>query len=88
MKTLQGLKTDTTQRQPYWSESLAVGRIEFVQDIQTQLGASAMSRMVIDETERHMLKEPPASYTGYLGQKNTPLSLENSYIWNDKPSLS
>lgn len=82
------LKADTTQRQPFWTESLAVGRKEFVQDVQAQLGASAMVRAVIDEAEHFMLKEPPASYTGHLGQKNTPLSLENSYIWNDKVSLS
>lgn len=84
----EALKNNATQRQPFWSESLAVGRKEFVQDIQAQLGTSAMARAVIDEAEHHMLKEPPVYYTGYLGQKNTPLSFENGYIWDDKVGLS
>ena len=49
-------------RQPEWTESLAVGRSEFVRDVQVALGSKARYREVVAEGQAHVLREPPTLY--------------------------
>ena len=52
-----------TGREIGWSESVAVGREDFVDDIQTRLDIRARHRQADEDTDRFILHESRASYT-------------------------
>lgn len=52
-----------TEREPQWSEAVAVGRRSFVERVQEQLGTRALYRHVQDVNGASVLREPAARYT-------------------------
>ena len=48
-----------------WTESVAVGRSEFVRDVQVELGSKARYREVVAEGQAHVLREPPTLYGAF-----------------------
>jgi putative transposase len=71
------------QRESCWTESIAVGRIGFVEEIQARLGAKGIGKRIEEqETGRYILREEPESYKPDLQSKNGPLSQYNSYYWD------
>jgi hypothetical protein len=61
------LRAGRAQREPIWSESLAVGRREFVERVQGELGLTAQYREVVADGQAHVLREPPAVYSAHVG---------------------
>jgi hypothetical protein len=53
---------DYRDRDPDWSESLAVGNQEFVTNVKLELGIGAIHRGVQGSNEGHYLKEEQISY--------------------------
>jgi hypothetical protein len=48
-----------------------------------KLGRKAKGREVVGEDGSYVLQEPTAPYSRILGHENEPLSLKNSYFWDD-----
>jgi REP-associated tyrosine transposase len=73
------LKNEASERNPSWSESIAVGSKHFVENIQHKLGVKALGRSVSSREGMSVLKEPHAPYKALFATQKRPLSLKNSY---------
>jgi putative transposase len=69
----QALQTGTKARDPLWSESLAVGGEDYVQNVQRALGVKARYRDVSTASGAHVLREPDGAYAVYFGPENGDL---------------
>ena len=69
-------------KEPTWSESIAVGSKEFIEEIKGKLGMKAIGRKVIKNDENYTLKEPQSSYDTLFTPEMAPLSLKNAYFWD------
>ena len=70
------------QRQSQWSESLAAGRLAFVEAIQNQLGPRARGRDILPAETGCQLRESEAAYRGQFEGKKGGLSLKNTRYWD------
>jgi len=70
------------ERQPQWTESIAIGAEAFVREAKERLGIRAMGREVIGANEYYELREPETSYKADFGLENDGLRQENSYFWD------
>lgn len=59
------LKRGMLEREPQWSEALAVGRRSFVEEVRVQLGHRARYRKVEESNGVSVLREASASYGHY-----------------------
>jgi len=62
------------EREPKWSESVAVGHPGFLEEIQRQLHARCPGRRILYEDEDYQLREPRASYMQVSGPRKRYLS--------------
>ena len=70
-----------SSREPCWTESIAVGNSQFVEDTKVKLGLKARGRKVVENNDVFELKEPIAPYNAHLHTENDLLSHENMYYW-------
>ncbi len=63
---LAGTRASPSGREPWWSESLAVGSEAFVEAVRTELGVKAYARSVAAVGDIYRLKEPSGSYNAHL----------------------
>ena len=75
-------KQGRRNRQPQWTEIIAVGSEGFVRETRERLGAKAMWREVEGENGAYELRESLTSYKGDFGPKNVDLRLKNAFYWN------
>ncbi len=75
------LMRNNAERMGCWSESIAVGSEQFIENVQRQLGSRAKGRSIAIENERTVLREPLASYNALFGAEKSTLSPDNSYFW-------
>jgi putative transposase len=71
-----GLQVDQAQREEVWTASLAVGRPQFVAQVQAALGARAAQRQVTETEEITVLRDEEAAYAVGFGGGNAALSVE------------
>ena len=64
-------------RHQRWSESIAVGSLSFVENVQNQLGFKAAHREVTQVQRSYVLREPAEAYAG----KFAALRSENALVW-------
>lgn len=72
------------QRQPWWSEALAVGRRDFVAQVQTDLGIRARHRSIESTADGYMLRDPAASYWPQNTAENVALRPDSGYFEDPK----
>lgn len=71
------------ERDGSWTESVAVGNREFVEDIKTRLGIKAIGKKIRgQEGSLLTLREHSAAYNALLGPEKGCLSLQNTYFWD------
>jgi len=75
------LMSGETGRQSQWTESVAVGNIQFIGTVREKLGIRAAGRDIIKSVASHELREPGVSYSNDFGVKKGTLSSENTYFW-------
>jgi len=75
-------------RQSHWTESIVVGRPEYVESLQRQLGIRGKGREITPVEAGCQLRETETSYHGVFEVKKGSLSCENSRFWNKSPHLS
>ncbi len=71
---LAGTRASPSGREPWWSESLAVGSEAFVEGVRTELGVKAYARSVAAVGDVWRLKEPSGSYNAHLWAQKSHLS--------------
>jgi putative transposase len=64
-------------RHPEWTESIAVGSREFIENVQKELGLKVLARKS-DELATLVLREPPVSYRFDIEAKNDVLRANNT----------
>jgi putative transposase len=79
---LEASLKDGHGRQSQWTQSVAVGSVEFVERTKAQLGARGKGRKVFKAEDAFHLREPTASYISHFGPKNTDIRAENTHFWN------
>jgi len=75
------LQNGLTHREAKWTESIAVGDKEFVMRIKVKLGAKAMGRRAVENSEGHELREAQNSYKPLFNPEKCSLRLRNTYFW-------
>jgi len=78
----ESLEKQACERQPRWTESIAVGSEAFVKEIKEKLGIRAPGRKVIGENGNCELREVGVFYKPNFGLENSGLSFENTYYWD------
>ena len=76
------LKSSPNAREPKWSESIALGSKEYVEETQTKLGIKAKGRNVIANNEAYELREPKIPYSPVFNHKKATLRQNNRYFWD------
>ena len=67
-------------RQPQWTESIAVGSEGFVRETKERLGAKAMWREVVGENGSYELRESLTSYEDDFGPKNVEFKVRKCLL--------
>jgi REP element-mobilizing transposase RayT len=71
------------ERESFWTESIAVGSFEFVEEIQARLGTQGVGRKIEEQdSERFVLREETELYRADFEPENGRLSQDNRYIWD------
>ena len=75
-------------REGQWSEAIAIGKLNFVAKVKSELGLKASRREVIDEGVTYVLREPSETYGPNYSRKNEALSAENTRFWKENSELT
>ncbi len=62
---------------------LAVGNLNFVEQVKSELGSKAARRQVTELEGSAVLREDSEAYGADFGGENEPLSFENSRFWKE-----
>ena len=75
-------------REGRWSEAIAIGKLNFVTKVKSELGLKASHREVIDEGGTYALREQSEAYGPNFSRKNEALSSENTRFWNENSEVT
>jgi putative transposase len=76
------LQMESQVRQPMWTESIAVGDEDYVDEAKRKLSSMALGRKVVSESSAYVLREPAFPYKVHFDTKKDVLRLENAYLWD------
>ncbi len=76
----EALNNGERVREARWSESIAVGREEFVEKTKEKLGIRASGRKIREMEEQFELRESEAPYNGHFEAKKSDIRPENTYL--------
>jgi hypothetical protein len=71
-----------------WSEAIAVGKLNFVTKVKSELGLEGSRPDVIDEGGTYALREESEAYGSNLTGKNEALSSKNTRFWREHSELT
>jgi putative transposase len=77
----EALRVKERVRERRWSQSIAVGDLQFVDKVKTQLGGRALGRGVVSSAGGHELRERQVSYNDHFDLENTTLGSQNRLFW-------
>lgn len=75
-------KQSQGERQPRWTENIAVGSEAFVRDVKEKLGAKGMWREIIGANGSYELRGLVTSYEANSGLGNEDLRQGNTFYWD------
>lgn len=75
-------KESYREREPRWTESIAVGSEGFVRDTKERLGIKAVGRDVIGANGSYELREPETPYEANFSLESEGLRQENTFYWD------
>jgi hypothetical protein len=76
------LNSGDSARESKWTESVAVGNMQFIGTVREELGIRAAGRYIIKSGASYELKEPCVAYSYDFGVKNGTLNPENTHFWD------
>ncbi len=74
------LKSTLLQRDPVWSQSLAVGHKDYVEGVKSALGITGHYKSVVNGNDAFSLKEPVVPYSVHLMGEMDALSADNTVL--------
>jgi hypothetical protein len=78
----EALSRERVVREGNWSEAIAVGNLNFVEKVKSELGSKAAHREVTQLEGTGVLREDGEAYGRNFSGENDALSLENTRFWN------
>lgn len=75
------LNKGSNKRESKWTESIAIGNKEFVEEAQIKLGIKAKGRNVVANNQAYELRESEIPYGSVFYPKKVRLRQNNSYFW-------
>nr|WP_232362556.1 transposase [Desulfogranum mediterraneum] len=78
----EALKTDRHERDCKWSQAIAVGNEEYIEDIVKKLGVKVVYREKNQIHKGFELREDMIPYNADFAPQNARLSQNNSHLWN------
>ncbi len=78
----ESLKKNRQARQEKWSQSIAVGSKEYVENIKDKLGVRAIHRKIHENNSSFELREDQTPYTADFNTENGRLSQDNTCFWS------
>jgi putative transposase len=82
------LKNGLMARDDRWSESLAVGRLDFVEKVKNELGFKAAHREAIEIDGTYALREQREAYGADFAGESEALSSENTRFWDENSEVA
>jgi putative transposase len=82
------MRNEARDRQPMWTESVAVGDEDYVTGVKRKLSSMAIGRTIITSNSAHELREPLFPYDTCFNAKNNAPRLENTFLWNNIYDIS
>ena len=76
----QAINSNNGQREPNWSEALAVGNKDFTEEIKKQLGYNAQGRNIEAGNDEYVLQEARHSYSTVFNSEKVLLSQGKGYF--------
>ncbi|MEJ2694906.1 MAG: transposase [Candidatus Thiodiazotropha sp.] len=77
------MRSGLIKRDKTWSNSLAVGRKEYVDRMKQALGVRARTREIEEVDDRYAIRELSAAYADNFALEIGLLSEKNAFIWNE-----
>ncbi|MES0328000.1 MAG: transposase [Gammaproteobacteria bacterium] len=74
------LKSTLLRRDLAWSQNLAVGHKDYVENIKMELGITGRNKLVVTGNDAYALKEPVVPYIAHLDYEMSVLSGENTVL--------
>lgn len=71
----------TNVRDGKWTQSIAVGSQNYVENVKEVLGIQAKGRKVVGETKTFQLREPLVAYNADFSIKKNDIGPQNLYFW-------
>ncbi len=78
----EALRKQGQVRESKWTQSVAVGGKEFVEQVKRQLGFRVKGRGISRKGENYQLRERQSAYNAHFAHENVPLSENNAYFWS------
>lgn len=70
-------------REDQWTETIAVGGMEFINEIRDDLGSRALGRSVVLDGEQHQLREVQQPYMPHFDPEKVHLRPNNAFGWDN-----
>ena len=77
----EALEQEAKSREAKWSESIAVGSKEFIENTKEELRPLFLSRKAIGEGEQYELHDPQEPYNSHFIPKMDIEDNMNAYLW-------
>ena len=77
----ESLLIGKVNRQPEWTESIAVGSERFIEEIKQRLRSLARGRKIIENQGRFQLREKSLTYNAVSGSEKEDIGDGNRYFW-------
>jgi putative transposase len=81
----EALRREMVMKEGRWSEAIAVGNLNFVEKVRSELGFKAEHRELIAEGGTHALREEGEAYGPNFAGENKALSSKNTRFWDKTP---
>jgi REP-associated tyrosine transposase len=72
---------EKTLKDDLWSQAVAVGSLEFVEQVKSELGLKAKYRKLEETRDAYVLREQSAAYSAHFAYENNPVSPNNTISW-------
>jgi putative transposase len=84
----EALGREKNIRDRKWTQSIAVGSEQFIENMQEDLGVSAKGRKVVGSEDVFQLRETVVPYNADFGAEKCDIGLENGYLWDEGEVIS
>lgn len=81
-RAIRRVTKESRERQPRWTESIAVGKEAFVRETKEKLGIRAVGREVIGPNGSYEQRNLGTPHEAVFGQGNAVLRKEKTLYWN------